>query len=72
MSKWVFRVKYDSDGKVPCFKGHLVAQGFSRKFGIDYDETFSPVAQFSTIRSLLAYAVERNMQVYQMDVVSAF
>ena len=58
--KWVLRVKYDSDGKVQCFKGHLVAQGFSQKFGIDYDEIFFPVTQFSTIRTLLAYAAEKK------------
>lgn len=70
--KWVFRVKYDGEGKIQCFKGRLVAQGFTQRFGIDYDEIFSPVARFSTIRTLLAFAVERKMQIHQMDVVSAF
>ena len=66
------RVKYDSDGEIQCFKGCLVAQGFTQRYGIDYEEIFSPVARFSTIRTLLAYAVERKMQVHQMDVVSTF
>ena len=70
--KWVFRVKYDGEGKIQCYKGRLVAQGFTQKYGIDYDEIFSPVAQFSTISTLLAFAVERKMQIHQMDVVSAF
>ena len=70
--KWVFRVKYDGEGKIHCYKGRLVAQGFTQKYGIDYDEIFSPVARFSTIRTLLAFAVERKMQIHQMDVVSAF
>ena len=70
--KWVFRVKYDSNGQVERFKGRLVAQGYSQKYGIDYDNTFSPVARFSSIRTLLAFAVEMGMQIHQMDVVTAF
>ena len=70
--KWVFRVKYDGEGKIHCYKGRLVAQGFTQKYEIDYDKIFSPVARFSTIRTLLAFAVERKMQIHQMDVVSAF
>ena len=70
--KWVFRVKYDSKGHVEKFKGRLVAQGYSQKYGIDYEETFSPVARFSSIRTLLAFAVEVGMQLHQMDVVTAF
>ena len=70
--KWVFRVKYDGKGEVKSFKGRLVAQGFSQKYGIDYDEVFSPVAQFSSIRTLLAFAVKRRMLIHQMDVVTAF
>ena len=70
--KWVFRVKYDGKGLVERFKGRLVAQGYSQKYGIDYDETFSPVARFSSIRTLLAFAVEMEMQIHQMDVVTAF
>ena len=71
-SKWVFRVKYDNQGEVKKFKGRLIAQGFSQKYGIDYDEVFSPVAQFSSIRTLLAFAVEHKMLVHQMDVVTTF
>ena len=70
--KWVFRVKYDSNGQVERFKGRLVAQGYSQKYGIDYDETFFPVARFSSICTLLAFAVEMGMQIHQMDVVTAF
>ena len=70
--KWVFRVKYDGNGELKCFKGRLVAQGFSQKYGIDYEEIFSPVAHLSSIRTLLAFAAEKRLQVHQMDVVSAF
>ena len=71
-SKWIFRVKYDNDGTVERFKGRLVAKGFTQEYGIDYDETFSPVVRFSSITTLLAYAVEKQMLIHQMDVVTAF
>ena len=70
--KWVFKVKHTSDGKVERFKGRLVAKGYAQKHGIDYEETFSPVVRFSSIRSLLAFAVQNDMLIHQMDVVSAF
>ena len=70
--KWVFRVKYDGKGEVNCFKGRLVDQGFSQRHGIDYEEVFSPVAHLTSIRVSLAFVAENKLQVYQMDVVSAF
>ena len=70
--KWVFKIKHGSDGRVECFKGCLVAKGYVQRYGIDYDETFSPVVRFSSIRTLLALAVQSNMQIHQMDVVTAF
>ena len=57
--KWVFKVKHDGDGEVERFKGWLVTKGYSQKYGIDYDETFSPVVRFSSIRTLLALAVQK-------------
>ena len=70
--KWVFKVKYDCESRVERFKGRLVAKGYAQKYGIDYDETFSPVDRFSSIRALLAYAIQNNMLIHQMDVVTAF
>ena len=70
--KWVFKVKHDENGKIDRFKGRLVAKGFLQKYGIEFDETFSPVVRFTSIRALLAFAVSRNMFIHQMDVVTAF
>ena len=70
--KWVFRLKYDGEGKIKCFKGRLIAQGYSQMCSIDYDEIFAPVARLLSIRILLAFAVENKMKIHQMDVVSAF
>ena len=71
-SKWVFKVKHSSSGEVERFKGHLVAKGYAQKHGLDYDETFSPVVRFSSIRALAAFAIQNDMQIHQMDVVTAF
>ena len=65
-------MKYDGDDNVECFKGRLVAQGFSQKHGIDYDEFFSRVARFSSIHILLAFAAKYKLLVRQMDAVSTF
>ncbi|KAI3673186.1 hypothetical protein L6452_39302 [Arctium lappa] len=71
-TKWVFRNKLDEHGTVTRNKARLVAQGYRQEEGIDYDETFAPVARLEAIRLFLAYAVYKNFIVYQMDVKSAF
>ncbi|KAE8297894.1 Copia protein Gag-int-pol protein Copia VLP protein Copia protease [Larimichthys crocea] len=70
--RWVFKVKHHSDGEVERYKCRLVAKGYSQNYGVDYDETFSPVVRFSSIRTLLSFAVQNNLHVHQMDVVTAF
>ena len=70
--KWVFKLKHDVDGRVKRFKACLVAKGYAQKYGIDYDEIFLPVVRFSSIRLLLAFAVQHNMLIYQIDVETAF
>ena len=62
--KWIFKVKYTCDDKVERFKGHLVAKRYSQKYGTDYDETISSVIRFSSIRALLAYAVQNDMIIH--------
>jgi hypothetical protein len=71
-SKWVPKVKRDANGNVDRHKARLVAQGYSQTQGIDYEEVFSPVARYSSIRTLLALANAHNLEIHQMDVKTAF
>ncbi|KAK8600824.1 hypothetical protein V6N12_050672 [Hibiscus sabdariffa] len=70
--KWVFKKKTDMDGNVQTYKGRLVAKGFRQIHGVDYDETFSPVAMIKSIRILLAVAAFHDYEIWQMDVKTAF
>jgi hypothetical protein len=72
LDKWVFRNKQDENGVIVRNKAILVAQGYTQVEGLDYDETFAPVARLEAIRILLAYATSHNIKLYQMDVKSAF
>lgn len=71
-SKWVLRIKTLSDGTVDKYKARLVAKGYTQQYGIDYFETYSPVAGIATIRTVIAMAVERGWIIDQYDVNSAF
>ena len=66
--KWVFKKKTDMEGNVQTYKARLVAKGFRQKHGIDYDETFSPVAMLKSIRIMLAIAAYHDYEIWQMDV----
>jgi hypothetical protein len=70
--KWIFRYKYDENGNVNRYKARLVAKGFSQEYGIDYLETFSPVVRLGTLRTVLAFALQKKMHIHQMDVTTAF
>ena len=61
-SKWVLKVKRDANGNINRYKARLVAQGYSQTQGIDYEEVFSPVARYSSIRTLLALANAYNLK----------
>nr|GEZ63121.1 hypothetical protein [Tanacetum cinerariifolium] len=71
-SKWLFKEKIDMDRNVHTYKTHLVAKGFTQTYGVDYEETFSPVANIRAIRILIAIAVFYNYEIWQMDVKIAF
>jgi hypothetical protein len=71
-TKWVFRNKQDEHGVVTRNKAWLVAQGFTQVEGIDYGETYAPVARLESIRILIVYATNQCFKLYQMDVKSAF
>ena len=70
--KWVFRRKYNTDGSLQTFKARLVAKGFKQKEGINYFDTYAPMARITSIRVLLALASLYNLFVHQMDVETAF
>jgi hypothetical protein len=71
-TKWVWKNKEGENGMVVRNNSRLVAQGYSQKEGIDYEETFAPVARLEAIRVLLAFAVAKGFKLFQMDVKSAF
>ena len=71
-SKWVFKCKCGENGMVERYKARLVAQGYSQRQGIDYDETFSPVVRFESIRTVIALAGQKKMKIHQMDIKTAF
>ncbi|GJZ76178.1 retrovirus-related pol polyprotein from transposon TNT 1-94 [Tanacetum coccineum] len=71
-TKWVFKNKLDENGIVSRKKARLVAQGYNQQEGIDFDETYAPVARLESIRILLAYACAHDFKLFQMDVKSAF
>ncbi|XP_011863034.1 PREDICTED: MAGUK p55 subfamily member 6-like [Vollenhovia emeryi] len=71
-NKWVFKTKRDSNNDVERYKARLVVIGFSQIRGLDYEETYSPVVRYASIRLLLALAVKMDLEVDHLDVVTAF
>lgn len=70
--KWVYKVKRKSDGTIDRYKAHLVAKGFKQRYGIDYEDTFSPVMKAATIRLILSIAVSKGWSLRQLDIQNAF
>ena len=71
-SRWIYTMKHAADGSVEKYKACFVAKGFSQKAGIDYEETFAPVARYSSIRTIISLATEIGWRVHQMDVKTTF
>ena len=55
-SKWIYKIKHAADGSIEKYKARFVVRGFSQKEGVDYEETFSPIARYTSIRSIMAVA----------------
>nr|GFC06029.1 retrovirus-related Pol polyprotein from transposon TNT 1-94 [Tanacetum cinerariifolium] len=70
--KWIYKVKPDELGGILKNKARLVARGYRQEEGIDFEESFAPVARLEAIRIFLAYAAHKNMVIYQMDVKTTF
>ena len=71
-TKWVFRNKQDEGGQVVHNKARLVAQGYTQVEGMDYGETYAPIARLESIHILLAYANHHDITLYQMDIKVLF
>jgi hypothetical protein len=71
-SKWIYKIKHPADGSMEKFKARLVAICFTHKEGIDYEETFSPVARYTSIRAIISLASILGWKLHQMNVKSTF
>lgn len=71
-SKWVYKIKYNSDSTVERYKARLVILGNNQVEGLDYKETFAPVAKMVTVRTVLSVAAAKKWEMHQMDVHNAF
>jgi len=71
-SWWVYSHKYDENGQIACHKAHLIAQGFMQIEGLDYTNTFAPIAKYNTVHVLLSMVAKFDLELDQMDVKTAF
>ena len=70
--KWFYKMKHNADGSVSRYKARLVAKGYAQTYGIDFEETFSPVAKMATVRAVISMATAKGWDLQQMDVKNAF
>jgi hypothetical protein len=71
-SKWLFKIKHVADGSIEKHKERFISRGFSQKEGIDYEETFAPVARYTSIRTIIALATKMKWKLHHMDVKTTF
>ncbi|CAL2238714.1 unnamed protein product [Prunus armeniaca] len=71
-NKWVLKIKCKADGSIDKYKACLVAKGYTQSEGIDYDDTLTPVVRFASIRLILAIVAQKDLNLFQMDVKTAF
>jgi hypothetical protein len=70
--RWLYKLKYVADGSIEKYKARFVARGFSQVERVDYDETFAPVARYTSIKAMISIATEMGWKIHQMDVKTAF
>ena len=71
-SRWSYHLKHDANGAIVCYKARLVAQGFTQSFGVDYNETYAPVAKFASTHVILTLATQKDWEVEQVDVKNSY
>lgn len=69
-NRWIFKTKINQKGEIEKFKASLVVRGHTQREGVDYEKTFAPVSRYETIRTLFAAAMNEEMHVHQMNVIS--
>jgi len=70
--KWVYKVKHNADRSMNRYKTRLVAKGYAQTYGIDYEETYSPIAKMTTVRAIITMAIAKGWSLHQMDVKNVF
>jgi hypothetical protein len=70
--KWVHKVKHNADGCMNRYKARLVAKGYAQTYGIDYEETYNPVAKMTIVRAIITMATAKGWSLHQMDVKNVF
>jgi len=70
--KWVYKVKHNANGSMSRYKARLVAKGYAQTYGIDYEETYSPVDKMITVKAIIAVATTKGWSLHQMDVKNVF
>jgi hypothetical protein len=71
-SKLIYKIKHAADGSIDKYKARFVARGFSQKEGVDYEETFAPMARYTSICAVMSIATQMGWKIHQMDVKTTF